>query len=131
MRLHTTHFLKKVERQNWNKALVFIADDYKDRWGHDKESVLRETREVVGQFLFLTIENKTVACDLHGASATARTVVKITGTGGPLAQLVMERVNSLREPFTFEWRQPGWKPWHWQLTRVDQPELRLDAAGAF
>jgi hypothetical protein len=131
VRLHTTHFLKKVEDRNWDKAALFIAGHYTDRWGHDKAFVVRESREVFRQFLFLTIENKTLACDLQGNSATTRTVVKITGSGGPLAQLVMERVNTLREPFVFEWRQQSGKPWDWQLTRIDQPELSLDAAGAF
>lgn len=131
VRLHTTHFLKNVERRNWDRAAVFIAANYADRWGHDKEFVLRESREAFRQFLFLTIEKKTLACELHGDSATTRTVVKISGSGGPLAQLVMQRVNTLREPFVFEWHRQSGAPWDWQLTRVDQPELNLDAAGSF
>jgi hypothetical protein len=131
VRLHTTHFLKNVERRKWETASRFIAGNYADRWGHDKEFVLRESREVFRQFLFLTIENRTLACDVLDQSATTRTVLKISGSGGPVAQLVMERVNTLREPFLFEWRRQSGAPWDWQLTRVDQPELNLDDAGAF
>jgi hypothetical protein len=131
VRLHTTHFLKNVERRNWDKASLFIAANYTDRWGHDKEFVLRDSGEVLRQFLFLTIENKTLACELNGGSAITRTVLKISGSGGPLAELVMRRVNTLREPFVFEWRRQSRAPWDWQLTRVDQPELDIGAAELF
>src|SRR5690349_19532500 len=32
VRLHTAHFLKSVERRNWNSMQNFLADDYTDRW---------------------------------------------------------------------------------------------------
>src|SRR5688572_20180383 len=38
VRLHTAHFLKKVERRNWEAATRFLAADYRDRWGHDRAS---------------------------------------------------------------------------------------------
>lgn len=123
VRLHTTHFLKKVERRNWDAVRAFLADDYADRWEHDKESALTDAREVFRQFLFLTIENRTDSVTFTGDHAEARTIVKISGRGGPLTELVMERVNSLREPFTFTWRRASGMPWDWQLTRIDQPEL--------
>lgn len=131
VRLHTTHFLKKVERRNWDAARTFLADDYADRWEHDKESALADAREVFRQFLFLTIENRTDSVTMADDRAETRTIVKISGRGGPLAELVMERVNSLREPFTFTWRQASGKPWDWQLTRIDHPELNAARASGF
>src|SRR5688572_6808386 len=40
VRLHTSHFLKSVERRNWDSAKNFLADDYTDRWEHNKESAI-------------------------------------------------------------------------------------------
>jgi len=129
VRMHTAGFLKKVERRNWPAARKYLADDYSDRWEHDKASALANAREVFRQFLFVTIENRSDWCEVVGSRGTTRTRIKITGSGGPGAQLVMERVNTLREPFVFEWRQASWKPWDWQLTRVEHPELRTERFG--
>ena len=73
--------------------------------------------------MFVTIENRIDSCEMAGDQATARAVIKISGSGGGVAQLVMERVNTLSGPFTFAWRKASWKPWDWQLTRVDHPQL--------
>lgn len=129
VRLHTSHFLKSVERRNWDSAKNFLADDYTDRWEHNKESAVGDAREAFRQFMFLTIENRIDSCEMAGDQATARAVIKVSGNGGPVAQLVMERVNTLSGPFTFEWRKASWKPWDWQLTRVDHPELRTERFG--
>lgn len=127
VRLHTTHFLKKVEQRNWAAARTFLAEDYTDRWKHDKTSALGDAREVFSQFLFLTIQNHTEDCTVQGSNATTHTRVKISGQGGPLAQLVVEKVNVLRQPFAFTWRRVGRAPWNWELTFIDQPELDADA----
>jgi hypothetical protein len=131
VRLHTTHFLKKVEQRNWNDARAFLADDFSDRWGHDKNTAMEDAKEVFAQFLFLTIESKTDRCEVHGTEGVAETRVKIAGNGQGVAQLVMQRVNGLREPFTFRWRKSGGKPWEWQLVFVDQPELNIDPGAGF
>ena len=131
VRLHTTHFLKKVEQRNWNGARSFLAEDFKDRWGHDANASISDAHEVFSHFLFLTIENRTDHIDWQGADGTARTVVKITGTGDPIAQMVMERVNTLHEPFAFTWRRTGRAPWAWKLVFIDDPALNIDTSGAF
>ncbi len=131
VRLHTSHFLKKVERRNWDGARKFMADDYQDRWGHNKESAIADAREAFRQFLFVTVENRTDSCELAPDSATTRTVIKISGNGGPVAQLVMERVNTLHGPFVFGWRKAGWAPWDWALIGVDHPELSTERSMGF
>lgn len=129
--LHTAHFLKAVERRNWDKVQAFVADNYADRWGHDKEFVLREAREVFRQFLALTIQSTPGTPSIAGRDATHRSDLRITGQGSPIAQFVVEKVNTLRGPFVFTWHRTGWQPWAWQLTAVDHPELELDRARAF
>jgi hypothetical protein len=131
VRLHTTHFLKKVEHRNWEAAGAFLASDFTDRWGHDKTTALQDAREVFQQFIFLTIENRIDNCETLGAEGTARTVLKVSGQGGPVGELVMQKVNSLHEPFVFTWRRAGSAPWNWQLIRIDQSELNLDPNSSF
>ena len=131
VRLHTTHFLKKVERRNWDGARGMMAGDFHDRWGHDKDSALEDARQAFSQFLFLTIENRTAVGLDVGNEGVALSVVKISGNGGAGAQMVMERVNGLHQPFHFTWRKSGGVPWNWELTRLDQPELNVDPNVSF
>ena len=131
VRLHTAHFLGAVERRQWERAQAFVADNYSDRWGHDKEFVIRESREVFRHFLFLTIQSDPAPPAISGRDAGISTPIKIAGDGSPIAHLVVERVNTLRSPFTFTWHRPGWQPWHWQLTRVGQPELEIEGERGF
>jgi len=131
VRLHTTHFLKNVERRNWTAARAMMADDFTDRWGHDKNSALEDARQVFSQFLFLTIENRHVYAVVYGQEGATDTTVKISGNGGPIPQLVMEKVNTLQKPFSFAWRRAGGGPWNWQLIHIDQAELNLEANGGF
>jgi hypothetical protein len=126
VRLHTTHFLKKVERRNWDGAREMMAADFTDRWEHDRNSALEDARQVFSQFLFLTIENRTTYGTVYGTEGATRTVVKISGNGGAVAQMVMERVNGLHQPFHFTWRKSGKAPWNWELTHIDQPELNIN-----
>jgi hypothetical protein len=130
VRLHQKHFLQAVERRNWDAVEKFLADDYADRWEHDKAFVVSASREVFRQFLFLTVEHRIESCVVEGADGVARVTVKITGSGGPVAQYVVSTVNALREPFVFSWVRRG-RPWDWQLIRFEQRELKLDQAPAF
>jgi hypothetical protein len=128
VRLHTSQFLKKVERRNWPAAKEMMAEGYTDRWEHSKTSAIDDAKQVFSQFLFVTVENRTDACNMRDKEATTHTRVKISGNGGAVAQMVMTRVNSLQQPFTFTWRKAGSAPWRWELTHIDQPELNIDAA---
>jgi hypothetical protein len=125
VRLHTAHLLKAVEGRSWKKVDAFVADNYSDRWSHDKRFVMTASKEVFGQFLFLSVQNQTLSCNISGAIAVTRDTVKIAGNGSPLAQGVIERVNALREPCVFTWERVSWKPWDWRLTRFDQPEMDI------
>ncbi len=126
VRLHQKHFLQAVERRNWRSVENFLAEGYSDRWGHDKAFVLSASQEVFRQFLFLTVEQRIDDCIVEGKAGTARVLVKITGSGGPVAQYVVSTVNALRDPFVFSWERVGRWPWEWGLVRFEQRELRLD-----
>jgi hypothetical protein len=135
VRLHTTHFLKKVERRDWEGVRAFLAADYSDRWDHDGLSAVADARAVFAHFLFLTVESRVVECEWQWPSQrpmmAARAVVKISGTGDPLAQMVMEKVNTLQAPFAFTWRKSGRMPWEWQLTHIEQRALNVEPNASF
>lgn len=131
VRLHTRHFLKAVERRNWDTVQGFVAETYSDRWGHDKAIMLADGRAVFRQFLFLTIQNEPEPASVAGTSAEIRSSVKIAGRGGPVAEYVIEKVNTLRAPFVFTWVRRSWQPWDWQLVRIEHPELEIDRQRAF
>ncbi len=100
-----------------------MADGYSDRWQHDKAFVTETLPQVFGQFLFLKVEHETTAVEVAGGAGSTVTRVKMSGSGGPVAQFVMEKVNNLSEPFTFHWSQRSGWPWDWELTRIDHPSL--------
>ena len=128
VRLHQRNFLKAAEKRNWERLGEFVAADYSDRWGHDKEIVVQQAREALRQFLFLTLAQEERTPHVDGGTGISAGRLAVDGSGGPLAELVKQRVNSLAEPFTFHWQQQSWKPWDWQLIRVEQPELEVDGA---
>jgi len=125
--LHQRHFLDAVGDRKWKKIEAFLADDFRDRFGHDKAWALRESKEVLRHFFALTIEDSETAASFttpEGAGpnmATVTAFLKLAGSGTALAEYAKSEVNRSREPFTFAWRKQSWKPWDWQLTTVDHP----------
>jgi len=122
---HHAHFIHAAEARHWKAFADFIDPKYSDRWNHDKAFVVRESSEVLRQFFALSIENEVVSCEVTGTTGNVTAHLKIDGNGTALAQYARQEVNDLREPFTFEWTRKSWKPWDWQLTRVDNPQLRI------
>lgn len=123
MRRHTAHLLKAVERRNWANVKNLLADTYSDRWEYDKPFLLETLPQAFGQFLFLKIEHETTASEVTGGTGRTTTRVKMSGSGGPVASYLTEKVNNLSAPFTFHWSQRSGWPWDWECTRVDHPSL--------
>jgi hypothetical protein len=122
--LHQQHFIEAVSDRKWKKIDHFLAEDFRDRFDHDKAWALKESREVLRQFFALTVkENRTnLALATPGRQeATVTSTLKIEGGGTPIAEYAKTTVNSSTKPFTFTWKQKSWKPWDWQLTSIDHP----------
>jgi len=122
--LHQEHFIEAVSDRKWKKIDRFLADDFRDRFGHDKAWALKESREVLRQFFALTVlgedtSNTFTTPDRRDATVTA--TLKIEGGGTPIAEYAKTEVNRSQHPFTFTWKQQSWKPWDWQLTSIDHP----------
>ncbi len=111
-----------------NRDLValerILADDYRDQWGHNKAIVISHMKEVLRQFLFLTVEHQETSLTFAGNTWAVREKITLKGSGGPLANHAKDEVNRLREPFTITWRQNGGAT-KWVLVSVAQPELEL------
>lgn len=114
-----------VEARNFEAMASLLAEDYRDRWQHDKAIVLRECREVFGQFAMLTIDRADFGIEMKDDRWVLREKVTLKGLGGPVAMYARDEVNALREPFAMTWRRRSWKPWDWELISVDHPALEL------
>jgi hypothetical protein len=123
VRLHQRHFLEAVENRNWDRIARFTADNYSDRWGHDKTFLLTRGQEVFRHFVFLTIQTEERGLSLENGVGTVTERMKFVGNGSPLVPMITDQVNGLSQPFTFRWQARSWKPWDWQLLEVNQPQL--------
>jgi hypothetical protein len=117
--------LGALESRDYQAFARLLADDYRDGWEHDKAFVLRRCPEVFDQFLTLTLEGEFRGNEPTATGWIVRQKIVVKGLGGPLGMYARDEVNALREPFTMTWRKKSWKPWDWELTRVEQPELRI------
>lgn len=128
VRLHQQELLSAVEDRDWKEVAELMADSYSDRWRHDKEFVVRESREVFRQFLTVQVKGEERDLNVENGMGEIKARLTILGRGGPLAEFAMSRVNVMREPWVFRWQQQSAWPWDWKLVWVDQPELSLRAA---
>jgi hypothetical protein len=122
---HQENLLSAAEGRNWKELSELIADDYSDRWSHDKAAVLEHSRLVLSQFIAVGIESRDIEVTESNGEGIVRERLMLKGSGGPLAEMATERVSALKQPFIFTWRQQSGKPWDWKLIRADQPELEI------
>jgi hypothetical protein len=118
--------LDAIESRNRESFAAILADDYRDRWEHDKANVVRRCDQVFQHFLTLDIEAENRGTEETGSLTwVVRQKLTIKGLGSAVGVAARDRVNQLREPFAMTWRKRGWKPWDWELTAVEQPELEV------
>ena len=125
VRVHTEALLAAAESRDFKKFAALLAADYSDPWGNDKARVLEGSQQVFRNFLALEVKATDMEVDEADAIGHASARIVIRGTGGPIGEEAMMRVNALKKPFSFTWRQRSWKPWDWELTQVEQSELHL------
>ena len=118
-------FLSAIEGRDFDAMAALLAPDYRDRWRHDKATVVARCREVFGQFATLTIEREKRGLRADGDRWLLSEKIRLKGLGGQYAMAAREAVNALREPFVTEWRRRSWKPWDWELKSVAQPEIEV------
>ena len=127
VRLHQEHLLQAIGDRNWKKVHTFVSSDYHDRWGQTGNTLLAHLPQVFGNFLACGVLQTPVSQAWPDGTCAVSSRIRIVGSGGPIAQFVIDQCQSLRAPFTFKWRHRSWKPWDWALIEVDQPELEIPA----
>ena len=124
---HQQKLLDAFAGKKWDKAGALIAPDFSTRWGQNRESVIEDARGVLQHYFVLDILCEEPVCFVEEKTARITTRIRMAGRGSPVAELVNQRANELRQPWTFEWVRPGWQTWKWELRRVEQPELTWTA----
>ncbi|MDQ3414316.1 MAG: hypothetical protein M3480_04975 [Verrucomicrobiota bacterium] len=128
VRLHNDHFLQQIAERDWSGAGDFIAADYHDDWGHDRKELLNRFHLVLRFFTSLTINTANPQVSANAPAGWWSAKVRIEGSGSEFAPAIVERVNSLTEPFVLHWRRESWRPWDWKLVRVSNPALEISGS---
>ena len=123
LNLHNVHLLEEIEKHDWKAVGDFVDKSYQDRWGNDRALLLERLPQV---FRLLP------KAQIQAGPPTLRTpegrgywTAKITiQSSGEFADYITSRVNSLDEPFEFEWKPGGW-PWNWTLVSVRNSTLEI------
>jgi len=123
--LHSANLIEALEENDWSDLADFIADNYEDRWGHDRAVVLLRLREVLSYAPNLQIEAIGVAARADDQEGTWSARIQVEADPNEVTALIKGRVNPLDAPFELQWRRQSWKPWDWKLVRVDNPALEL------
>jgi hypothetical protein len=117
--------LETVEARNTARLGRVLAEDYRDRWGHSRRSILEDARIAFFQFhhLELTAEQVRVVRNRNNATVTA--ILRLDADGGGQVGEARTAINALFTPFVFTWRrEPGFAG-AWKLTSFDHLELDL------
>ena len=80
------------------------------------------------QFIALALSAETGERRIHKREAEIAARIRISGTGSPIAQMIISRTNGLEEPFRFRWTRGAW-PSSWKLVEIIQEEIPEDLDG--
>lgn len=119
----TERLAHAVERRDWARVSAMMAAEYHDSFGFERPTAIDAAHEVFGHFLSIDLHFDVQAVQVSRGRGTVTARVRLGGSGSPVARLVIERCNELRQPAVFSWRSRSWKPWDWELISLDQPEV--------
>lgn len=113
-----------VAENDFKDVTSVVAPDYKDGWGLTRDEVITLAQTVRRHFITCTIARHPHKVDMSDDrhSATVKSVIRVNGTGSPVAQMIVQVSNQTQAETTFEWRRRSWKPWDWKLVSVANPE---------
>ena len=114
-----------VEGNDWEDVAAVIDAEYADAWGLERAEVLRVLETMRRQFLTCAItrdagHERTMSADKR--RSVIRAMVRVEGTGSPVAHLIVQSSQQGEVRTTFEWVRRSWKPWDWTLVRIDNPQ---------
>ncbi len=123
--LHQSSFRYAIEHRDWARVQSLIDPTYSDRWGYTRDTGIAEARQWLGQFFVLTITPTPVSDQLTPGGGQVTEQWTLGGTGSEAAPEIIDRLNHVTTPFTFQWKHNSWKPWDWTLLHIDNPTLNL------
>jgi hypothetical protein len=123
IRLHSAHLLEQIEKRDWKAVADFVDVTYEDRWENDRTRLLERLREVFRMLPNAQIEANLPSIRRSGNHGYWTAKIRIRSSG-EFADFIESRVNSLDEPFEFEWHRGAW-PWNWKLTSVRNSALEI------
>ena len=129
--LHSIHLVTAVEQKDWATVEEFLAIDYQDQWGHDRELALSRLRQVLHYARNLHIDSQQTIASATGAEGRWSARIRIEAEDNEIAAIIKGNVNALEEPFELSWRRQSWKPWDWKLVRVTNAALELPTGSGF
>jgi hypothetical protein len=112
-----------IEKNDRDALGRLLGDDYKDGFGQDRAAALETFALVRRQFIACSVSyaQTELILDTSEQSATTRSLVRLSGSGGPGAQATIEASKYNQQPVSFRWRRDG-KPWEWRLVSIEHPE---------
>ena len=123
--LHSLHLLEALEENDASGISDFVAETYQDDWGHDKALLLERLRQIAPSGRDGRLVVRDAAAQANGGEGEWRARITIETDANELTAPMIERVNSVPEPFVLRWRRESWKPWDWKLARVSNPSFEL------
>ena len=127
VRRHTENFFRAIERKNWDAAADFVAADYQDQWGDNRERVLERLREGFRYVRGPRIIPASPRVQVENPRAVWSGKIALYSSDDDVMEMLDQRVNSLPSPFELEWHHLSGRPWDWKLARVSNPAFEIPA----
>jgi hypothetical protein len=120
-----------LSAKKWDRCGRYLSEDYRDQWNFGREDALLSLRDVGSQFFFLQVRGSEYRLQIapDGRGGNAQAIIRLEGSGGPLAQVIQARANRIEEPFHFHWRKESWWPTAWRIVRIENAALPEDLYG--
>ena len=115
-----------VEARHARALGNLLAEDYADRWGYTRSTLVQDARLAFHHFDSIEIRVEEQRFRIEGDAATITAMLRVDVRGTARAAEARVAANSLFSPFTFQWRRADSFPWAWELVSFDQPEFDLD-----
>lgn len=130
VRKHWERYMDALEDRRWASVRGLTADHYEDQWGMDKDQMIGNGGQALKGFMHLEIipRNTEVAMESHELRGAVMTTLSLEGkTFSWGAETAKTEANKLDEPWVFVWEKTGMWPWSWQVARIENEGLELDA----
>jgi hypothetical protein len=109
--------------RDWDAVTQSMALQYEDQWSMNQGEAVDLAKDLLAGFITLDIEWATAEVTVNGNIAKVRGTAKLTGRGLGPSEIIMDRVNALKEPWVFTWRKDGPGPRGWKLLSLRNTEL--------